>query len=175
MEEIFGRFRPGSGAARAAKSRAGTSNEVEPETRLPEVARPLYLEEARSGAGRTLTAIVNRLSIARKDQLDDSGYKRGAAVDYPETPGESYRTTALAKELNREGKDKDYHSDNEGSASTHPPWSSIDFPAFRRRFPAIPGAEMRLNYGEIKDRYTRKLTAREDQNASISTGTCICT
>jgi hypothetical protein len=214
--EILRRFRRGSGEAEAAKSRATTSTEAEPETRLPPVAGPLDLEtRVRRGAARTLMAIGDRLSITKKVQFDDSGFKRAKTYDYPTLPGvyelpavepvgselntpmearmredwpaspygplplsplpllfamselrdqrEEYRNTAVVEELERDRKDRAYHSDNEDSKFTHPPWSSIDLPEEPRN----------VVLRDMKTRYTRKLTTRDDSSASSSTGTCI--
>lgn len=49
----------------------------------------------RRKVARTLTAMGNYLSNAMHDRLDDSGFKHGKALDFPEIPGEEHRNRAL--------------------------------------------------------------------------------
>lgn len=81
-----------------------------------------------SGQSRVPKSFDATRDQSSKDGFDDFAFKRGAALDYPEIPGEAHRTTGLVKKLDRNSTDRDYHSDNEEKESAHLSWSSIDFP-----------------------------------------------
>jgi hypothetical protein len=51
----------------------------------------------RRKVAKTLTAIGNRLGSAAHDWFDDSEFKRGKALDFPEIPGEEHRNRALPR------------------------------------------------------------------------------
>jgi hypothetical protein len=51
----------------------------------------------RRKVARTLTVISNFLGTAAQDAFDDSEFKRGRAVDFPEIPGEASRNRALSQ------------------------------------------------------------------------------
>lgn len=80
----------------------GTSSEIVPTTSRPapgqgHQARPSSVADAgsRRKVARALTAVGIYLGTAAPDRFDDSEFKRGKALDFPEIPGEEHRNRAL--------------------------------------------------------------------------------
>jgi len=63
----------------------------------------------RRKVARTLTLVSNFLGTAAHDAFDDSEFKRGRAVDFPEIPGEASRNRALSqiREQYNQPRDRD--------------------------------------------------------------------
>ncbi|KAH7409750.1 hypothetical protein BKA64DRAFT_570896 [Cadophora sp. MPI-SDFR-AT-0126] len=75
--------------------------EIAPSTSGPAVRTQTKRSWTQSDAGNrrkvanVLTSIGNYIGTAAQDRFDDSEFKHGKAVDYPELPGENYRNPGL--------------------------------------------------------------------------------
>jgi hypothetical protein len=97
-----------------SNSGGGTSSEIVPTTSRPapgqghQVKRSWTADAAnRRKVAKALTAIGNYLGTAAHDQFDDSEFKRGKAVDFPEIPGEEHRNSALPQIRERYNQSRD--------------------------------------------------------------------
>jgi hypothetical protein len=82
----------------------GTSSEIVPTASRPapgqghQAKRPWTADAGnRRKVAKALIAIGNYLGTAAHDRFDDSEFKRGKALDFPEIPGEEHRNRALPR------------------------------------------------------------------------------
>lgn len=74
-----------------------TSSEIVPTTSRPGPGQGHKVKRAggRLGVAKALIAVGNYLSTPAQDQFNDSEFKRGKALDFPEVPGEEQRNQKL--------------------------------------------------------------------------------
>ncbi len=111
------------------------------------------------------TRVPNSFDATREqsymDGFGEFAFKRGAALDYPEIPGEAHRTTGLVKELDRNRTERDSHSDNEEKEYANPPWSSIDL----HKVPGEGHTDISGTGPNVISRYNRNVIRRIRQEA----------
>jgi hypothetical protein len=91
---------PSNGGGRA-------SGEIEPTIRRATTWKDFTDVGNRRRVARALIAFGDRLGTAAPDQFDDSGFKHGKAVDFPEIPGEEQRNSALSQIRDRYNQSRD--------------------------------------------------------------------
>ncbi|RDL29812.1 uncharacterized protein BP5553_10677 [Venustampulla echinocandica] len=124
-EDKRGRFAASShsaatpGAVDMRRSFSNESGESSSEI-VPTVSRPASDAGNRRRVANVLTTIGNHLGTAAHNQFDDSEFKRGKAVDFPEIPGEEHRNHALRQIRDQYNPSRDADGNATPTLREHP-------------------------------------------------------
>lgn len=84
-----------------------TSHEIVPTTTWTSRRSGISDAGNRRKVAKALSTIGNYLGNPSEDRFDDSEFKRGKAIDFPEIPGEDYRNSALPQIREQFNPDRD--------------------------------------------------------------------